>query len=110
LLETNYKILKILEANPNATQREIAAELGVSLGKTNYCLKAVLEKGWIKMQNFKNSQNKLAYAYALTPKGLKEKAKITQRFLQQKIEEYDVLKKEIQSLKKEVKMQSTNNK
>ena len=107
MLETTYKILKILETNPNATQREIAAELGVSLGKANYCLKAVIEKGWVKMQNFKNSQNKLAYAYALTPTGLKEKTLITQRFLQRKTEEYDELKKEIKFLKNEVKTQDT---
>ncbi len=101
MLETHYKIFKILEQNPNATQREIADELGVSLGKINYCVKALVEKGWVKIQNFKNSHKKIAYTYILTPTGITEKAQITQRFLQRKIDEYEILKKEIKRLTQE---------
>ena len=74
--EIQLKVLRSLEENPEITQRELAAELGVSLGKTNYCLKALIEKGWVKANNFKNSNNKAAYAYLLTPRGLEEKARI----------------------------------
>ena len=83
-------------------QREIAAAAGVSLGKTNYCINALLEKGLIKLQNFKSNKRKLAYAYLLTPAGIAEKAVLTQRFLKRKMEEYEVLKAEIELLKTEV--------
>ena len=98
---THYKVLKILEQNPQVSQRELASELGVSLGKVNYCLKALIEKGLVKANNFKNSSNKLAYVYVLTPSGIEAKAKISMEFLQRKMEEYEVLGVEIEQLKKE---------
>ena len=98
---THYKVLKILEQNPQVSQRELASELGVSLGKANYCLKALIEKGLVKANNFKNSSNKLAYFYVLTPSGIEAKAKISIQFLQRKMEEYEVLGEEIEQLKKE---------
>lgn len=101
--ELRYKLLKELEANPNASQRELSKVLGISLGKTNYCVKALLEVGWVKVNNFKNSQNKLAYSYLLTPKGVDEKVKITQRFLQRKIEEHKALEKEIADVRADLK-------
>ena len=99
--EAHYKLLKLLEQNPHASQREIAAELGVSLGKVNYCLKALIDKGHIKAKNFKNSRNKAAYLYLLTPKGVKAKAQITTAYLQRKIEEYEDLRDEIEQLQAE---------
>ena len=84
------------------TQRELATALGVSLGKVNYCLKALIEKGWVKANNFRNHNNKAAYAYLLTPKGLERKAQITVRFLKRKVEEYEALKQEIEQLQREV--------
>ena len=100
--ETYYQVLKIIQSNPQITQRELANELGVSLGKVNYCLKSLIERGWIKANNFKNSKNKLAYAYLLTPKGIEQKGRITVRFLKRKMNEYEALKDEIERLKKEV--------
>jgi len=100
--ETSYKLIKILEANPETSQRELAREMGISLGKVNYCLKGLMEKGIIKAQNFKNSENKLAYAYLLTPMGINQKATITGQFLQRKIKEYEALKREIALLREEV--------
>ncbi len=84
--ETRYKILKLIEAKPKMSQREVAKELGISLGKANYCLKALIEKGIIKASNFRNSQNKLAYLYNITPKGIEEKSRVTSRFLKIKME------------------------
>ena len=98
---THYKVLKILEQNPQVSQRELAKELGVSLGKANYCLKALIEKGLVKANNFKNSSNKLAYIYVLTPSGIEAKAKISVQFLQRKMEEYEALGTEIEQLKRE---------
>lgn len=83
------------------SQRDLAVAMGVSLGKTNYCIKALLDKGLIKMQNFRNSQNKLAYAYLLTPAGVEEKASITVRFLKYKVQEYERLRAEIVELQRE---------
>ena len=83
------------------SQRDLAKSLGVSLGKTNYCIKALLEKGFIKMQNFRNNQNKLGYAYLLTPAGVDEKAHITLRFLKFKVQEYERLRIEIDALYRE---------
>ncbi len=102
--ETHLKVLRHLEDNPNLTQRQLAVELGVSLGKTNYCLKALINKGLIKAKNFTNSSNKRAYIYILTPKGIEAKAKISVRFLQRKIQEYEALKIEIEQLKTELKI------
>lgn len=101
--ELAYKLLKMLEADPNMSQRAIAKDLGVSLGKTNYCLKALIEKGVLKAKNFYRSKNKSAYAYYLTKKGFEEKAKITVRFLQQKMQEYQQLENEIEQIRKEAK-------
>ena len=99
--EYHYKILKLIAANAEISQRELAKTLGISLGKTNYCLKALIEKGVIKVCNFKNSKNKLAYMYLLTPRGIEEKSAITLRFLKAKIKEYEMLDKEIKLLKQE---------
>lgn len=99
--EYRYKILKILEANPEISQRELARELGVSLGRINFCLKALIEKGLLKATNFRNSQNKLAYMYLLTPSGIEEKSAITAQFLKIKIQEYADLEAEIQQLRHE---------
>ncbi len=99
--DIHFRVLRLLEANPAMNQRELAEELGVSLGKTNYCLKALLAKGMLKMHNFQSSKRKLAYAYLLTPQGIAEKAALTGRFLQRKMDEYVVLKAEIESLKQE---------
>ena len=96
--DIHFRVLRLLEANPAMQQRELAEELGVSLGKTNYCLKALLDKGMLKMHNFHSSKRKLAYAYLLTPKGISEKASLTGRFLQRKMDEYAVLTAEIESL------------
>jgi len=104
--EIHYKVLRFIETNPEITQRALAKELGVSLGKINYCLQALIEKGWIKARNFKNSNNKLAYIYILTPKGIEQKAKITTQFLKRKIIEFEKLKIEIKKLKKEAQHES----
>ena len=101
--ETRYRLLKLLEQDPSLTQRDLAREMGISLGKLNYCLKALIERGWVKVQNFQKSNNKRAYVYYLTPKGMDEKARVTLRFLKRKLTEYEDLKKEIARLKKEAK-------
>ena len=100
--DTHYHVLKYIEANPSITQRELASELGVSVGKANYCLKALIDKGWVKANNFKNSNNKLAYIYKLTPSGIEQKARITVNFLKRKMTDYEALKQEIELLKNEV--------
>ncbi len=99
--EIAYKLLKLIEAEPHLSQRDIAQKMGVSLGKTNYCLKALVDKGFIKLQNFYNNKKKSAYIYFLTPQGIEEKAAVTYRFLQRKIKEYEDIKIEIESLKTE---------
>lgn len=98
--DLEYKILKNIEANPSLTQRELAKELDVSLGKINYVIRALLDIGWVKIDNFRKSDNKIGYLYFLTPEGIAQKTIITQQFLQRKIEEYDNLKKEIEELQK----------
>jgi len=102
--DAHYRVLKALESNPQLSQRELAQQLGISLGKTNYCLKALIDKGWIKAKNFKNSGNKLAYAYLLTPKGIDEKARLTLNFLERKRQEYETLRLEIEALTKEAQI------
>ena len=99
--EAHFRVLRLLEGNPQMNQRDLAAAAGVSLGKTNYCINALLDKGLIKVQNFKSNNRKLAYAYLLTPAGIAEKATLTQRFLKRKMEEYEALKAEIELLKHE---------
>ena len=100
--EIQFKALKLLDKNPNFSQRELSAELGVSLGKTHYVVKALINMGWVKLDNFRRSDNKLGYAYLLTAKGIAEKANITVRFLARKQLEYDALRDEIEQLKAEV--------
>ncbi len=99
--EYRYRILKLLENNPAASQREIARELGVSLGRVNYCLQALIEKGLIKVNNFRQNESKRAYLYYLTPKGMQEKAQVTVRFLRVKLDEYENLKREVARLQRE---------
>lgn len=99
--EYRYKILKLIEANPAISQRELAAELGVSLGKVNFCIKALVEVGLIKATNFRNNKNKLAYMYLLTPAGIEKKATVTLSFLKSKIEQFNQLQQEIEKLKQE---------
>ena len=96
--DTHYRVLALLERSPDISQRELARELGISLGGVNYALRALIEKGMLKAQNFSSSDKKLAYAYILTPKGLAEKSLLTARFLRRKIDEYEALKAEIESL------------
>jgi EPS-associated MarR family transcriptional regulator len=98
----HLNVLKIVEGYPKITQRELAITLGVSLGKANYCLKSLIEKGWLKASNFKNNKNKKAYMYLMTPRGIDEKARMTIYFLARKIKDYEVLEHEIQKLKHEV--------
>lgn len=104
--EVRYKLLRLLEPNPSLSQREVARELGISLGKVNYCLKALINKGLIKAANFKNSKNKTAYMYLLTPRGLDEKARVTRRFLQIKMQEYEALRQEIEQICHEAERQA----
>jgi EPS-associated MarR family transcriptional regulator len=99
--EYRYKILKILEANPEISQRDLARELDISLGRANFCLKALIEKGLLKATNFRNSRNKLAYMYLLTPSGIEEKSAITAQFLKIKMQEYANLEAEIDQLRHE---------
>ena len=101
--QNKFQILKSLERDSHPTQRQLSNDLGVSLGKTNYCLKILIGKGFIKVDNFKNSNNKIQYSYLLTPKGIEEKAKLTLDFIKIKTQEYDTLKQEIESLKQEAK-------
>ena len=93
--QDHFNVLRKIQKNPRSTQRELAEELGFSLGKLNYCLKALKNKGLIKINNFKKNPNKLNYAYILTPKGISEKTKLTVNFMKRKMKEYDELKKEI---------------
>jgi EPS-associated MarR family transcriptional regulator len=99
--ELQYKLLKLLEATPEMSQRAVARELGMSLGKANYCLRSLMTRGWIKATNFKNSKNKIAYIYLVTPRGIDEKARVTARFLQRKMREYDELGVEIARIRAE---------
>jgi EPS-associated MarR family transcriptional regulator len=100
--EIEFKALKLLEANPELSQRQLSSALGVSLGKTHYVLKSLIDVGWVKLNNFRGSHNKLGYAYVLTPAGIVEKAAITVRFLARKQREYAALQAEIQALRVEV--------
>jgi EPS-associated MarR family transcriptional regulator len=96
-----YKLLRLLKTQPELSQREVADALGVSLGKVNYCLKALIGKGLIKAVNFKNSRSKMAYLYVLTPRGIEERARIAVRFLQRKVAEYEELRAEIEEIRSE---------
>jgi EPS-associated MarR family transcriptional regulator len=101
--DTYFRVLRILNEQPDITQRELAEKLGVSVSGLNYCLKALVQKGLVKIQNFSNSNNKLGYVYLLTPEGVTEKAALTTRFLQRKMREYESLKKEIHLMKNDIK-------
>lgn len=106
--ENHLKVLRLLEANPNLSQRDLSRALGVSLGKTNYCIRALLDKGLIKMQNFRNNQNKIAYIYLLTPDGISAKSDLTIRFFKRKLIEYEKLRQEIEFLANEVEQVKLN--
>lgn len=99
--EAFYRALRVLAEQPHTSQRELAREMGVSLGKTHYCLKALLDKGLVKALNFRNSRNKLGYVYQITPAGVAAKAQLTGRFLRRKMAEYEALRREIEQLRLE---------
>jgi EPS-associated MarR family transcriptional regulator len=99
--EMRYQVMRLLEANPELSQRDVARALGISLGKVNYCLQALMQKGWIKATNFKNSHHKAAYMYLLTPRGLEEKGRLALRFLVIKMREYEKLRVEIDQIRRE---------
>jgi len=99
--ETHLKILKHIESNPHISQRKLAEELGVSVGKVNYCVKALIGKGLVKAGNFKRSTDKMGYLYLLTPQGIEEKTKLTASFLKRKIAEHEQITKEIEQLKRD---------
>lgn len=100
--EESLMLMRVIDTNPQMTQRELSSHLGLSLGKINFLMKAMIEKGFVKANNFKNSNNKIAYLYYLTPRGIEEKAKITYRFLKLKLAEYERLEEEIRQLEQEV--------
>lgn len=99
--------MRALQDDPTLSQRALSRELGLSLGLVNYCLKALTQKGQVKIQNFRAADNKLRYAYVLTPRGLRERTMLTRRFLQRRTAEYEALKAEIRVLEKEAGMHST---
>jgi EPS-associated MarR family transcriptional regulator len=99
--DSSLEVLRLLQASPNRTQRELARELGLSLGKANYVVRALLEKGLVKAQNFRDSPDRRSYAYYLTPKGVAAKAELTRLFLARKLAEYDELRLEIERLQRE---------
>ena len=100
--ELRLEVMRVIEANPKMSQREIARELGVSVGGVNYAMKALVERGLVKAKNFGRSDNKLGYAYVLTPSGVKRKSELAGNFLSRKLEEYEVLRQEIEALRLEV--------
>ena len=99
--ETHLKILKNIQINPEVSQRELAQELGVSVGKVNYCIRALIDKGFVKAGNFKRNTDKLSYLYILTPKGIEERASLTASFLKRKISEHETITQEIAQLKRD---------
>ncbi len=103
--EIPYRLLKILEADPNMTQRQMAGEMDISLGKFNYCLKKLVKKGFVKIERFTSSENKAAYMYILTPNGIEEKSRITVSFLKRKMQEFEAIKQQIEELKREVSVE-----
>ena len=105
--DIHLDLLRKLEVKPEYTQRELSQEMGVSLGKVNYCMKKLIEKGWIKLSNFSHNPNKVGYIYLLTPKGIEQKTKLTILFLKRKIEEFEILKDEISELKLESEKMTT---
>ena len=107
--DTYFRVLRILEEKPDTTQREIAQKLGISTSGLNYALNALIDKGWVKVKNFSESNNKLGYVYLLTPIGISEKVTLTNRFLQRKLNEYEEIKVEIESLRSELDCQGIKN-
>ena len=105
--EAHLKIMRLVQARPQITQRELAAELGLSLGKVNFLLNALITKGAVKVDNFRRSNNKLAYAYLLTPSGIEDKARLTVSFLKRKLDEYTTLCREIEQLKSDAEQDAT---
>ena len=101
-LEYDYRILQLIEERPDISQRELASQLGVSVGKANYVLSALIERGLVKAENFKRSNNKTGYLYLLTPKGISDKGLITARFLKRKVKEYERLKAEITDIQSRI--------
>ena len=108
--DIHLDLLRKLESNPEYTQRELSQEMGVSLGKVNYCMKKLTEKGWVKLMNFSHNPNKAGYIYLLTPTGIEEKARLTFAFLKIKLEEYEMLKEEISSLKQDTEQLKSSQK
>ncbi|MGH8218253.1 MAG: MarR family EPS-associated transcriptional regulator [Steroidobacteraceae bacterium] len=100
--ETHYQVLRLLDGNPRLSQRDVARALGLSVGKINFCIRALVGKGWVKAINFKNSRKRAAYMYLLTPRGIEHKARLTLRFLQRKVREYEALRAEIEQLRLEI--------
>lgn len=105
--EIQLQVLRAIELNPELTQRQLADVLGVSLGKAHYCVKALVDKGLVKMGNFSHSQKKLGYAYLLTPKGVKSKATLTAHFLQRKMAEYEELRQEIECVARDSRVKKS---
>src|SRR4051812_5511674 len=104
--EVRYKLFRLFEENPEMSQRDVARELGMSVGKVNFCVKALIESGFVKAARFKNSQNKVGYMYLLTPTGIQHKARLTARFLRYKLEQYEVLRGEIERLRSDARRQA----
>jgi EPS-associated MarR family transcriptional regulator len=102
--EDDFKLLRLIESSPEISQREISKKSGLSLGKVNYCLKSLAEKGWIKIKRFSKSEHKIGYIYMLTPYGVKTKSSMTIDFLGRKLAEYEALQNEIDSLKNELEV------
>ena len=100
--DISFKVMRILHDQPDTTQRELAEQLGISVGGINYCLRALTDKGLVKMVNFANSKNKFGYVYMLTPFGIAEKATLTKCFLKRKMQEYEALRAEIETLQSEI--------
>lgn len=99
--DVRFRVMRAVQDSPNASQRDLSRELGLSLGLVNYCLRALVEKGQVKMQNFRAADNKMRYAYVLTPRGIAERTALTRRFLARRITEYEQLKAEIETLRHE---------
>ena len=108
--QVHFDLLRKFEANPEYTQRELSKEMGVSLGKVNYCINKLVEKGLVKLTNFSRNPNKVGYIYLLTPKGIEEKTRLTFAFLKIKMEEYEMLKEEISSLKQDAEQLKSSQK
>ncbi|TML06741.1 MAG: MarR family EPS-associated transcriptional regulator [Actinobacteria bacterium] len=99
--EMRYKVMRLLQSNPKLSQRDLARKLGISLGKINFCVRALIQRGWVKANNFKNSHNKAAYMYVLTPRGVEAKTRLALRFLVLKMSEYENLRVEIEQIRRE---------